>query len=97
MWTLVLIVFVSPPLVLGIGLAQAQMPVEVTAMAATAVIISLALWTVSHARFHFPLYLVLIYPLSAVFMLVVALASMILTMQGKARWKGRSMPRFVKP
>ncbi|MEI6185842.1 MAG: glycosyltransferase [Dehalococcoidia bacterium] len=97
MWALVLIVFVSPPLVLGIGLAQAQMPVEVTAMAATAVIISLVLWTVSHARFHFPLYLVLIYPLSAVFMLVVALASMILTMQGKARWKGRSMPRFVKP
>jgi len=97
MWVLVVIVFISPPLVLGIGLAQPQVPVEVTAMAAMAVILNIALWTVNHTRFHFPLYLVLIYPLSAIFMTVVAVASMVLTMQGKARWKGRSMPKFVKP
>jgi chlorobactene glucosyltransferase len=97
MWTLVVIVFVSPPIVLGIGLAQPQVPVGITTMAAAAVFLNLVLWTVSHARFHFPLYLVLIYPLSTVFMTVVALASMVLTMQGKARWKGRSMPRVIKP
>lgn len=96
MWTQVVIFFVSPPVVLGIGLAQPQVPMEITAMAAVAVILNLVLWGVSHVRFHFPLYLVLIYPLSAVFMLVVALASMVLTMQGKALWKGRSMPKFVK-
>jgi len=97
MWTLVVIVFVSPPIVLGIGLAQPQVPVGITTMAAAAVFLNLVLWTVSHARFHFPLYLVLIYPFSTVFMTVVALASMVLTMQGKARWKGRSMPRVIKP
>jgi len=97
MWTLIVIVFVSPPIVLGIGLAQPQVPVGITTMAAAAVFLNLVLWTVSHARFHFPLYLVFIYPLSTVFMTVVAFASMILTMQGKALWKGRSMPRFVKP
>jgi chlorobactene glucosyltransferase len=97
MWILVIIVFVSPPVVLGIGLAQPQVPVEITAMAAAAVVLNLVLWTVSHLRFHFPLYLVLIYPLSTVFMTVVALASMVLTMQGKARWKGRSMPKVVRP
>ena len=96
MYTLVLIFFVSPPVVLGIGLAQPQVPMEITAMAGIAVILNLVLWTVSHLRFHFPLYLVLIYPFSAIFMTVVALASMILTIQGKALWKGRIMPKFVK-
>jgi len=65
-------------------------------MAGIAVFLNLVLWTVSHLRFHFPLYLVLIYPFSAIFMTVVALASMILTIQGKALWKGRIMPKFVK-
>ena len=96
MWALVIIFFVSPPVVLVIGLAQPQVPVEITAMAGIAVFLNLVLWTISHLRFHFPLYLVLIYPFSATFMTVVALASMILTIQGKALWKGRIMPKFVK-
>jgi len=96
MWILVIIFFVSPPVVLVIGLAQPQVPVEITAMAGIAVFLNLVLWTVSHLRFHFPLYLILIYPFSAIFMTVVALASMILTIQGKALWKGRIMPKFVK-
>ena len=97
MYILVLIFYVSPPIVLGIGLAQPQIPLEITAMAGIAVILNIVLWTISNIRFHFPLYVVLFYPLSAIFMTVVAFASMILTMQGKALWKGRSMPKFVKP
>jgi len=96
MYTLVLIFYVSPPIVLGIGLSQPQIPLEITAMAGIAVVLNLVLWTVSNIRFHFPLYVVLFYPFSAIFMTVVAFASMILTMQGKALWKGRIMPRFVK-
>ena len=97
MYMLVLIFYVSPPVVLGIGLADPQVPLEITAMAGIAVILNVVLWTISNVRFHFPLYVVLIYPFSAVFMTVVAIASMVLTMQGKARWKDRSMPKFVKP
>ena len=96
MYTLVLIFYVSPPIVLGIGLSQPQIPLEITAMAGIAVVLNLVLWTVSNIRFHFPLYVVLFYPFSAIFMTVVAFASMILTMQGKALWKGRIMPKFVK-
>lgn len=96
MYTLVLIFYVSPPIVLGIGLSQPQIPLEITAMAGIAVVLNLVLWTVSNLRFHFPLYVVLFYPFSAIFMTVVAFASMILTMQGKALWKGRIMPKFVK-
>ncbi len=97
MYILVLIFYVSPPIVLGIGLAQPQIPLEITAMAGIAVLLNIVLWTISNVRFHFPLYVVLIYPFSAIFMTVVAFSSMILTMQGKALWKGRSMPKFVKP
>jgi chlorobactene glucosyltransferase len=96
MYILVLIFYVSPPIVLGIGLAQPQIPLEITAMAGIAVLLNIVLWTISNVRFHFPLYVVLFYPLSAIFMTVVAFSSMILTMQGKALWKGRSMPKFVK-
>jgi len=96
MYMLVLIFYVSPPIVLGIGLAQPQIPLEITVMAGIAVFLNLVLWTVSNMRFHFPLYVVLFYPFSAIFMTVIAFASMILTMQGKALWKGRLMPKFVK-
>ena len=97
MWSLVVIFFVSPLIVLGIGLAQPQFPLEILAMSGLAIFLTLFLWTISHQRFRFPLYLVLIYPLSAIFMTVIAIASMVLTLQGKARWKGRIMPRTVKP
>ncbi len=97
MYILVLIFYVSPPIVLIIGLAQPQIPLEITAMAGIAVFLNIVLWTISNVRFHFPLYVVLFYPFSAIFMTVVAFASMILTIQGKALWKGRSMPKFVKP
>ncbi|MBM3174298.1 MAG: hypothetical protein FJZ93_01020 [Chloroflexi bacterium] len=62
-------------------------------MAGLGIIFSLLLFGMSYHRFQFPFYLVLLYPLSAIFMVVIAIASMVLTMQGKAKWKGRSMPK----
>ena len=96
MWTLVVIVFLSPIVMLIIGLIIPQVPHLITMLAALAVLLTMILWSVNHIRFHFPLYLVLIYPASTVFMTVIAIASMILTMQGKARWKDRLMPKSVK-
>ena len=96
MWTLVIIVFIGPLLMLVTGLLLPQVPSLLTLLAGVAVFLTLVLWSVGHIRFHFPLYLVLIYPASTVFMTIIAIASMILTMQGKARWKDRLMPKFVK-
>jgi len=96
MWTLVIIVFIGPLLMLVAGLLLPQVPSLITLLAGVAVFLTLVLWSVGHIRFHFPLYLVLIYPASTVFMTIIAIASMILTMQGKARWKDRLMPKFVK-
>ncbi len=96
MWTLVVIVFLSPIVMLIIGLIIPQVPYLITMLAGLAILLTLFLWSVNHIRFHFPLYLVLIYPASTVFMTIIAIASMILTMQGKARWKDRLMPKSVK-
>jgi len=97
MWTVVLAIFVEPWIMLGFGLAQPALPFEITAQATMAVFLSLLLFTVSNHRFQFPLYYVFLSPVSALFMTAVALASMVLTMQGKARWKDRNMPKTVRP
>ncbi|MDD5311592.1 MAG: glycosyltransferase [Dehalococcoidia bacterium] len=97
MWIVVLAIFVEPWIMLGFGLAQPDLPFEITAQAAMAVFLSLLLFTASNHRFNFPLYYVFLSPISALFMTAVALASMVLTMQGKARWKDRNMPKTVRP
>ena len=92
----VVAIFVSPITVLIIALAQPVVPWALVGMSGWAIVITLILWSISNYRFHFPLYLILIYPFSAIFMMVIAFASMVLTIQGKALWKGRSMPKTVK-
>jgi len=96
MQLVILAVFVSPIIVLVIALAQPSVPWQVAGMSGLAIILALILWSISNHRFHFPLYLVLIYVLSAIFMTIIAVASMVLTIQGKALWKGRTMPKTVK-
>ncbi len=97
MYLLVLAVFIVPLVILGISLAQPQPHVDLTAAALMAIFLTLVLWWVNQQRFHFPSYLIVLYPLTAIAMIVIAVASMILTMQGKAQWKGRNMPKTVKP
>jgi chlorobactene glucosyltransferase len=94
MYLLVLLMLVEPPLLLIIGLV-AGLPALILLITAVAVLLALLLFVICYRRFRFPLYLALLYPASAVFMTVIAFASMILTLQGKALWKGRIMPKTV--
>ena len=97
MYLVVLAVFIVPLVILGISLAQPQPHADLTAAALMAIFLTLVLWWVNQQRFHFPYYLIVLYPLTAIAMIVIAVASMILTMQGKAQWKGRNMPKTIKP
>ncbi len=97
MYLLVLAVFIGPLVILVISLAQPRPDIVLMVAALLAVFLTLVLWWVNQQRFHFPARLIPLYPLSAIAMVVIAWASMILTMQGKAQWKGRSMPKNVKP
>jgi len=96
MYLLVILIFLSPLAVLIAAIFIPAFPLQVTMVAGIGVILALLLWILNIRRFHFPLYLVLTYPASTVFMTIIAMASMVLTMQGKAKWKDRLMPKFVK-
>lgn len=91
----ILAVFIGPLAIL-VSAIFISFPVKVIIMAAIAVSLTLFLWILSLIRFHFPLYLVLSYPASVVFMTIIGIASMVLTLQGKATWKGRVMPKSAK-
>jgi chlorobactene glucosyltransferase len=95
-YLMVLILFISPLVVLIAAIFVPGFSAQITIMAGIAVFLALLLWVLSNLRFHFPLYLVLTYPASAIFMTIIAMASTVLTMQGKATWKDRVMPKFVK-
>jgi chlorobactene glucosyltransferase len=62
-------------------------------LAAWAVVLSLLLWGFTHWRFGFPLYLTFLYPLTVLLTVVIALCSMVLTLAGRATWKGRRLAR----
>jgi chlorobactene glucosyltransferase len=97
MWLMVMTVFVSPIVILIISLLQTNFPAEVMSMSLLAIILAIILWAISYIRFRFPIHLVLIYPISTILMATIAFASMVLNLQGKALWKGRIIPKTVKP
>jgi chlorobactene glucosyltransferase len=96
MQLLILAIFVCPLVVLIIAVAQPLIAWPVAAMSGLAIILALILWAIGNYRFHFPQRVLFFYFLSAIFMTAVSVASMVLTIQGKALWKGRLMPKFVK-
>ena len=93
MQMVVLFLFVEPLVAFIMGLSQ-PFPLDITAMSGVGISLALLLFGISYHRFRFPLYLVFLYPANAIFMVVIAIASMVLTMQGKAKWKDRSMPKW---
>lgn len=95
-YLLILILFLGPLALLIASPFIPGFPLSVLILTLAATMLAATLWILSDLRFHFPFYLVFTYPLSVVFMTVIALASMVLTLQGKARWKDRVMPKFVK-
>lgn len=61
-------------------------------LAVISIIGTLLLWLIYYQRYKFPIYMVILYPLSAIFMSIIAGSSMILTLSGRATWKDRKMP-----
>ena len=95
-YLMALMLFIGPLVLLIASPFIPEFPLPVLILTLIAVALAVTLWILSDRRFHFPFHIVFAYPVSAVFMTVIAMASMVLTIQGKARWKDRVMPRFVK-
>lgn len=92
-WTYLLVVAWEPILALvaaGLGVLP---PMFAVGPAAVAVAEMFALWAIACARFKFPLYLALFYPVSISLAFAIALRSLALAHRGGADWKGRRVPR----
>ncbi len=92
-WAYLLVVAWEPILVLLAAGLGALSPAFAPVPAAIAVGEMLALWAVACARFKFPLYLALLYPVSIAIAFAIAIRSLALAYRGGAEWKGRKVVR----
>ncbi len=92
-WTYLLVVAWEPILALGAAGLGVLPPIFAVGPAAVAVAEMLALWAIACARFKFPLYLALFYPVSIALAFAIALRSLALAHRGGADWKGRRVVR----
>ena len=67
-------------------------PIEPGLLAAT-IVLSLAHWTVAYARLRLPLWPALLYPLTFLAFLAVAVRSFVVGVRRRATWKGRPVAR----
>jgi len=91
-WLWLWMVFWEPFIVFALAALGRAGPQGVIA-AAGAVGMSLILWGFTYWRFGFPLHLALLYPFTVLLSVVIAIRSMVLTLLGRATWKGRRLAR----
>lgn len=91
LWSWLAFAFLEPVILLLLRAGGAPFPPGVTALAGLAVVLSLFLWAISDRRFGFPPYQALLYPLTMLLALGIALLSIVLALTGRASWKGRTI------
>jgi hypothetical protein len=96
-WLWINFVFWAPIVELGVHKITEYPPVLSLGLAAISIIACLALLGSYYYRFKFPLYTVLLYPVSAALLAAIAFSSMFLTLSGQATWKDRKMPNRKIP
>ncbi|TKJ44287.1 glycosyl transferase family 2 [candidate division TA06 bacterium B3_TA06] len=88
-WLWLAIVFWEPLVVLALRIGGVPISDLSLILAGAAIGISLLLWGISLWRFRFPIHLAFLYPVSMLIGFVIAMYSMIVTLTGRAVWKGR--------
>ncbi len=83
----------QPLIVLSLGAAGVPLSALSLGLAGGAVFCALVLWGITYWRFSFPLYLTLLYPVTILFAVVIAFSSLVLTLSGRATWKGLTLAR----
>ena len=91
-WVCILYAVWEPIITLLIYRIPQYPPTLSHGLAAISVIGILLLGSVYYQRFKFPLYTIILYPLSFTLMAAISTSSMILTLSGHATWKDRKMP-----
>ncbi len=91
-WLWLAVMFLEPPLVLGLG-AMGLLPGVRVAPILLCMGLSVALWWVPYRGLRLPWYLALLYPLTLAAIESVAWRSLRLTVSGRLQWKGRDLER----
>ena len=85
--------YLEPIAMLALHAAMPErVPVEPTLLAAT-LTLSLAQWLFAYARLRLPVWPALLYPVTTIAFLVVALRSFVAAIRHEVRWKGRTLER----
>lgn len=92
-WLWLAVVFLEPPAVLIAAALQAPLAGFSVGLAALGAGLGLLLWAITCARFHYPAWLVPLYPLVTGFAVFLALRSAVVAVTGRGTWKGRAMAR----
>ncbi|MGQ9610434.1 MAG: glycosyltransferase [bacterium] len=93
-WIWIGIAFLQPIIVLFMNISGYYANKISLALSSLGIAFSLLIWFFSNLKFRFPLYLTLLYPINIILAIFIAFGSMIITLTGKAGWKGR---KFIKP
>ncbi|MBD3286848.1 glycosyltransferase, partial [candidate division WOR-3 bacterium] len=90
-WLWLTAVFIFPVFVIGLAVAGGNVSETCLLLALVTIGFSLILWSITHLRFRYPLYLTLLYPVMVFLWVVMAMRSMVLSLAGQTFWKGRNL------
>jgi chlorobactene glucosyltransferase len=91
-WLWVIFIVWEPIIMLASHNVTDYPPTLSLGLAAIAILATALLFCIYYQRFKFPLYMILLYPVSIVLMAFISWSSMFLTLTGRATWKDRKMP-----
>jgi chlorobactene glucosyltransferase len=92
-WIWLSVVFFSPLIVVALWFSGVHIPVISMILAATSVVIASVLWGLTYWQFGFPRYLTFLYSVSMILIFTIAVSSIIFTLTGRTKWKGRTLMR----
>jgi chlorobactene glucosyltransferase len=92
-WMAVIICFLEPILAIISRPLGGNISARLFNYAVIAVLETIALFIVGYHALRIPLYLIPFYPLTIFLFVLVAIRSMVLTLTGRASWKGRELKK----
>jgi chlorobactene glucosyltransferase len=92
-WLAVVLCFLEPLLAIIARQMGTDISTRLFNFSVIAVIEALLLFVIGYRTLRIPLYLILVYPLTIFFFVLVAIRSMVITLTGHASWKGRELKK----
>jgi len=90
-WLWLLTIFWAPPVAIIISYLL-SVDTWFYYLCGICIMLSLLSWCITCAKFHFPLYIAIFYPITILMMVIFAYSSLHLSLARRATWKGRYMP-----